>query len=98
MTALAELRPLIGHLPHDPLGDLVFAAQILRPEPPGLLGDVHHDRARFEHRDRRTAPFRVMIDHDRHAVVGVHLKEFRGELIAALDVAGDDLVLETAFL
>ena len=98
MAAFAELWSLIGHLPHDPLRDLVFAAQILRPEAPDLLGDVHHDRARFEHRDRRAAAFRAMVDHNRHAVVGVHLEEFRGELIAALDVAGDDLVLETAFL
>jgi hypothetical protein len=49
-------------------------------------------------RDRRAAAFRVVVDHDRHPVVRVHLQEFRGELIAALDVAGDDLVLETAFL
>src|SRR5438045_3042877 len=39
-----------------------------------------------------------MIDHRRHAVVRVHLQKFGRELIAALDVAGDDLVLKPAFL
>src|SRR5436305_13235510 len=91
MAALAELWALIGHLPHDPLVHLVLAAQILRPEAPRLLGDVHHDRARLEHRDRRAAALWSMVDHRRHAVVRVHLQKFGRELIAALDVAGDDL-------
>src|SRR5438270_295780 len=98
MAALAELWALIGHLPHDPLGHFVFAAQILRPEAPRLLGDVHHDRARLAHRDRRAAALWSMIDHRRHAVLRVHLQKFGRELIAALDVAGDDLVLKPAFL
>src|SRR5437660_5028509 len=97
MAALAELWALIGHLPHDPLGHLILAAQILRPEAPRLLGDVHHDRARLEHRDRRAAALWSMVDHRRHAVVRVHLQKFGRELIAALDVAGDDLVLKPAF-
>ena len=34
----------------------------------------------------------VVIDHGRHAVVRVHLQELRRELVAAADVARDDLV------
>src|SRR5579863_5974216 len=48
MAAFAELGSLVGHLPHDPLRDFVFPVKVLGPELPSLLGDVHHDRARFE--------------------------------------------------
>jgi hypothetical protein len=34
-----------------------------------------------------------VIDHHRHAVIRVHLEEFRRELVAAADVARDDLVI-----
>jgi len=44
MALLAELGTLIGQLPADPLGNLVFAARVLRPEPSGFLGEIHHDR------------------------------------------------------
>ncbi len=38
-----------------------------------------------------------MVDQDRHAVIGVDLQEFRFELVAAPDVAGDEVVIETQF-
>ena len=98
MTALAELRALIGHLPHDPLGDLVFAADILREEPPLFLGEIHHDCARFEDADRRPAALGVVIDQHRHAVVRIDLQEFGLELIAAPDIARHEIVVETQFL
>jgi len=36
MTAFAELGALVGHLPHNPLGNLVLAALVLRPEAPAF--------------------------------------------------------------
>ena len=55
VAALAALGPLVGHLPDQPLGDLVLGAQVLRVEFPVLLGEVHHDRAGFEDADRLAA-------------------------------------------
>jgi hypothetical protein len=93
MAAFAELRTLVGHLPDQPLGHGVFAAQVLRIEFADLLGEVHHDRAGLEDRDRLAAAGRVAVDQDRHAVVGVHLEEFGRELVAAADIAGHDWAL-----
>ena len=83
MPAFAELRSLVGHLPDDPLRDLVLAAQILRPEAARLLGEVHHDRAGFENRDRFAAARRVVVDNDRHAMVRVHREKLGLELVAS---------------
>src|SRR6185503_10476687 len=55
MALLAQLGTLIGQLPADPLSDIVFAARILRVEPSGLLGEIHHDRPGFENRNRGAA-------------------------------------------
>ena len=98
VAALAELGALVGHLPHHPLRDLVLAAQVLRPELPGLLGDVHHDGAGLEHADRRAAVLGLVVDHRGHAVIGVHAQEVFVELVALLDVDGRDLVFEAALL
>ena len=87
VAALAALRPLVGHLPDQPLDDLVFRPQRLREELSLLLGDIQHDRAGFEDGDRLAAAGRVVIHQHRHAVIGVHLEEFRRELVAAPDIA-----------
>src|SRR5215468_8876045 len=95
MPAFAELRPLIGHLPNDPLSNFVFSACVLREETAFLFREVHHDRTRFEDADRRAAALRRMVDQHRHAMVGIDFQKVRLELIAAPDIAGDDLVVET---
>src|SRR5260221_3488212 len=41
MAAFAELRPLVGHLPDDPLRDLVPAAQVLRDRKSTRLNSSH---------------------------------------------------------
>ena len=97
-STLAALGALVGHLPDQPLVDVVPGPQVLRIELPGLLGDVHHDGARLEDHDRLAAAFRLVVDHHRHAMVGVHLEELFAELIAAADVDGYDLVGQAAFL
>ena len=45
VTAFAALRPLVGHLPDQPLDDLMLRPRRLREELPFLFGDIHHDRA-----------------------------------------------------
>jgi len=49
----------------------------------------------FEDADRRTAALRRMINQHRHAVVGIDFQKVRLELIAASDIARDNLVVET---
>ena len=49
----------------------------------------------FENANRGTTAFRRMVDQHRHAMVGIDLQKVRLELIAASDVAGNDLVVET---
>src|SRR5215470_3000706 len=98
VAALAELGPLVGHLPHHPLGDLVLGPHLLWPEFPLLFGDVHHDGTRFEHAERRAAALGLVVHHHGHAVVGVHLEEILVELVALLDVDGRYLVLDPTLL
>jgi len=45
--------------------------------------------------DRRAAAPRHMVDQRRHAMVRIDFQKIRFELIAAPDIAGDDLVVET---
>src|SRR5260370_41945185 len=66
MTLLAELGSLIGQLPADPLGNLILAARVLRPEASGLLGEIHHNRTGFEDGDRGTSSHRLVVDDRRH--------------------------------
>src|SRR5262249_20455631 len=96
--ALAELRALIGHLPHDPLRDLVFSARVLPEKAAFLFCEIHHDRARLEDADRRPAALWLMVDQYRHAVVRVDLQELELELVAAADIAWDEIVVEPQFL
>ncbi len=75
VAALAALRSLVGHLPDQPLVHFVLGAQVLRIELPGLLGDVQHDGAGLEDDQRLAAVSRCVVDHHRHAVIGIHLQE-----------------------
>src|SRR5208337_397954 len=90
VPALAELRPLIGHLPEHPLIDLVAGAKVLRIEAPGLLREIHHDRAGLEDADRGPAVRRRVVYHRRHAVVRADLQKLVLELVPLADVGGHD--------
>ena len=92
MAAFAGFGPLVGHLPDDPLHRFGFASDIAREELTRLFGNIEHDGTGLEHHNRLTAANWVVIDQNRHAVIGVHLEEFGGELIAPADIAGNDLV------
>src|SRR5260370_26162281 len=83
MTLLAELGPLIGQLPADPLGDLIFAARVLRPEASGLLGEIHHNRTGFENGNRGTSSHRLVVDECPHPAVRGNLHKLRSELVPA---------------
>src|SRR5262249_19630491 len=72
--------------PADPLGNIISAAHILWIEASGLFGEIHHDRARFEDRDRRATAHRLIVDDRRHPAVWRNAQELGGELVAATDV------------
>ncbi|MGZ2405055.1 hypothetical protein ACVIKO_002315 [Rhizobium ruizarguesonis] len=78
--------------------DLVFAAQILRPEFAGLLGEVEEDRAGFEDAQRTAAIGRLVIDDGRHAVIGVESEIIRLELVAPADIDRHQPIGRTRFL
>ena len=92
MPTLAALGALIGHLPHQPLVDVVAPPHILGIEPAGLLGDVHHHRPGFKNADRLAPADGVMVNQGRHPVVGANLQKFVGELIATADIARNHVV------
>src|SRR5215472_2972100 len=98
MALLAELGALIGQLPADPLGDIIFAARVLRPEPSGLLGQIHHDRPRLEDRERGAAAHRLIVDDRRHPAIRRNLQEIGGELVTAADIDRLDRVRKREFL
>src|SRR6516164_6410135 len=98
VAALAELGPLVSHLPDHPLGDLVLGPHLLWPEFPLFLGNVHHDGPRFEHAEWRAAPLGPVVHHHGHAMVWVHLEEILVELVALLDVDGCDFVFDPTLL
>src|SRR5215467_11711673 len=98
VAALAELGPLVGHLPHHPLGNFILGPHLLWPELSLFFGDVHHHGPRFEHAERRAAALGLVVDHHGHAVVGVLLEEILAELVALLDVDGRDLVFDPTLL
>jgi hypothetical protein len=75
MPAFAELWPLIGHLPNDPLSNFVFSARVLGEEAAFLFREVHHDRTRFKDADRRAAAPRRMVDQHRHAMVRIDFQK-----------------------
>src|ERR1700759_1247023 len=92
MALFAQLGPLIGQLPPDPLSNVVFAARILRVESSGLLGEIHHDRPGFKNRDRGTATHWLVVDDRRHPAIWRNLQKFGGELVPAADIDRFDRV------
>src|SRR5947209_2309401 len=98
MTLLAELRPLVRHLPHHPLRYIVFLAWFLRPERRFPFGEIHHDGAGLEYRDWFTALFRLCVKKHWHAVVRRKLEEVGMELVAAPDMRGFQRVRNGEFL
>ena len=98
MPVLAGHRPQAAHLPHQPLQGCVPAAQVGGQKAPGLLRQIDQDRAAFEHRYRRAAARRIVVDDGRHAIVRADREELRTELLAAPDVDGLERVGQAAFL
>ncbi len=90
---LAEHGADTAHLPHQPLDRVPVRLGLLGPELPGLFGEVHEDRARFEQREAR-----VVVDDGGNAIVGADLQEVGLELVTLADVDGVRSVLEAAFL
>src|SRR5258706_2729144 len=92
MTLLAEFRPLVGHLPHQPLNDVVLFLCLLGKEAAFLLSCVHHDSGRFENCDRRSAALGLAVNESRHAIIRREFQKCRVELIASTDVDGFDRI------
>src|SRR5262249_8791073 len=86
MALVAKPGGPIGQLPADPLGNIVSAAHILWVEASSLFREIHHDRARFEDRDRRTTAHRLVVNDRRHPAVWRNSQKVGGELIAFADV------------
>jgi len=98
MALLPQLGTLIGQLPADPLSDIVFAARILRVEPSGLLGEIHHDRPGFEDRHRGAAAHRLVVEDRGHPAVRRNLQKFGSKLVPAADIDRFDRVREPQLL
>ena len=95
---LSRHRAEVPHLPEHPLDAVQARAPLMGDEPAGLVGEVDQDRARFEHRQRRSAIGRRLIDDAGDAVVGRDLQECRSELLALADVHRMDRIRQSRFL
>src|SRR6185312_15659221 len=69
VVVLAGHRTQARDLPEQPLQCLETATQCGRQQPAALLGEVEEDGAGLEHRKRRTAAGRVVIDDRGDAVI-----------------------------
>ena len=78
---MAEHRTRAAHLKHQPLDHEVARRRLSRHQHPRLLGQMHENGARFEHRVRGAAR-PVMIDNRRNLVVGTDLHVLGLVLIA----------------
>jgi hypothetical protein len=94
---LAKSRADASELDHQPLDDVVAFGGVRGQEAAELLGEVHQDRARLEHRVGLAARPLVIDDH-RNLAVGIDRKEFRLELLALPDVDRDRTVRGAEFL
>jgi hypothetical protein len=88
---LAEGRPDPGELDHQPLDDLVAPCRVGGEEAPGLVGEIHQDRARLEHGVGLAARSLVIDDH-RNLTVGIERAELGREMVALPDVDGNGAV------
>jgi hypothetical protein len=75
-----------------------IAAGVLRTEPSGLFGEIHHDRPGLEDRDRGAAAHRLVVDNRRHPAVRRNLQKFGSELVPAADIDRFDRVWKPQFL
>src|SRR6266513_3945284 len=98
MVVLPRHRAEVAHLPEYPLDAVQASTPLGGNEPAGLVGEVDQDRARFEHRQRRSAIGRRLIDDAGDAVVGRDLQECRSELLALADVHRMDRIRQSRFL
>ena len=96
MTALATLGSLVGHLPHQPLIDLVAAADILGIKLSGLLGDIHHHRPGLEDAERLAPAERLVVHQGRHPIIGADIEKLVRELIPLGDITRDHGVRHAA--
>ncbi len=94
MVVLPGHRPEPAHLPEQPLHALGAAAQVGRQEFAGLLGEIEQDGAGLEHRERRAAARRIVIDDGGDAVIGRDFQELAIELFAFSDVDRNDFILK----
>ena len=83
IAGLPGHRAECGHLPEQPLQHVAATAGIRRQQPAGLLREIQHDRAGFEHRQRCAAAGRLVVDDRGNAIVRRQCAEFRRELVAA---------------
>ena len=98
MREVAERRPHIRDLDHQPLDHVVLPRRVPGHELAGLLGEIHQDRAGFEHRVRlATRP--VLIDDHRNLLVRIELLEVGRECCRARpDVDRLEIIRQPALL
>ncbi len=97
LVRLAEERTHVAHLEHEPLDHGEARPEVGWEEPPGLLREIHQDRARFEQRDRRVIR-NVEVDDRRNLAVRADGRELGLELLALADVDGEDAVRQSKLL
>src|SRR5260370_20610443 len=88
MHHLAKGRANSCELEHQPLDPLVSFGRAAREEAAELVGEVHQDRARLEHREGLAAGTFVIDDH-RYLGIGIERGEFWLELLAFPDIDRD---------
>ncbi len=97
MVHLAEHRPDVAHLEHQPLQRQVFTTVGLRQESAGLRREIDQDRARFHHRDRLSVGA-FGVDDRGNLAVGIDRNVIGSELVARPDVDLVEVVGKAAFL
>src|SRR5229473_5400048 len=97
MHDLAKGRADPGELEHQPLNRLVPFGRAGWEEAAELVGEVHQDRARLEHREGLAAGTFVIDDH-RYLGIGIEGGEFWLELLALPDIHRDRAIGHREFL
>src|SRR5260370_25850721 len=98
MPLFAEFWSLVSHLPKNPLDHLVFVIWLLRPEPAGFFGQIHHDGTRLKDGKRGATTQRLVIDDRWHAALALDPEKRRRQLIPAAAVARPHWVRHATFL
>ncbi len=96
MPRLPRRRPLVRHLPEQPLHRLVILALFHGYETTGLVPQVQENGGRFRHEQGATLGRRVFQNRD--AGIVIHHHEVVFKLCAGADIDLHQFVLEPAFL